>query len=81
MKAVLQHKGVRFRYTHDLEELGKSIEEAGATVPEAVRNAVILSRYAFETRYPALYEPLTEADYQQAIQLAQAVVLWAESIL
>ncbi len=81
LKAVYQHQGLLFRYTHDLEELGKGLENRGVPIPPVVKEAVILTRYAFETRYPGPFEPVTVEEYQEAVRLATAVVAWAESIL
>lgn len=50
IKAVYQHKGLLFRYTHDLEELGKGLEDSGVPIPSVVKEATILTRYAFEER-------------------------------
>jgi len=38
-------------------------------------------KYAFETRYPGPFEPVTEDEYQEAVRLAEAVVHWTESII
>jgi HEPN domain-containing protein len=42
---------------------------------------VVLTRYAFETRYPGPFEPITAEEYRDAIRLAEAVVAWADSIM
>lgn len=81
LKAIYQHRGLLFRYTHDLEELGKGLEDHGVSIPFVVKEAVILTRYAFETRYPGPFEPVTIAEYQEAVHLATAVVAWAEGII
>lgn len=81
LKAVYQLKGILFRYTHDLEELGKGLEDSGLPVPLDVKEAIILTRYAFETRYPGPFEVVTEEEYQEAVRLAEAVVVWAASII
>ncbi|MGH9427716.1 MAG: HEPN domain-containing protein [Terriglobia bacterium] len=81
LKAVYQLKGLLFRYTHDLEELGKGLEDSGLPVPLDIKEAIILTRYAFETRYPGPFEMVTEEEYQEAIRLAEAVVEWAASII
>lgn len=36
IKAVYQYKELYFRYTHDLEELGKGLEDSGVPVPSAI---------------------------------------------
>lgn len=81
IRAVYQHKSLLFRYTHDLEELGKGLEDSGISIPPAVKEAIILTRYAFETRYPGPFEAVTEEEYQEAIRLAEAVVTWAEETI
>ena len=81
LKAVYQSRALPFRYIHDLEELGKGLEDAGIEVPSEVKEAIILTRYAVETRYPGIVEPITEEEYQSAIHLAEEVVMWAETLL
>jgi HEPN domain-containing protein len=81
LKAVYQHRGLLFRYTHDLEELGKGLEDHGVPIPPLVKEAIILTRYAFETRYPGPFEPVTAEEYQEAVRLATAVVDWADGII
>jgi HEPN domain-containing protein len=81
LKAVYLHYGWTFRYVHDLEELITHLRENGLHVPEAVEDAVVLTSYAFEARYPSLAEPVSEEEYRQAIKLAQTVVGWAEETI
>lgn len=81
LKAVYQHRGLLFRYVHDLEELGKGLEDHGVPIPPSVKEAVILTKYAADTRYPSLAEPVTEEEYREAVRLAEAVVTWAASLL
>lgn len=40
-----------------------------------------LTEYAVATRYPGDDEPCTEADFEQALRCAQAVVRWAGKII
>jgi HEPN domain-containing protein len=62
LKAVCQHKGILFRYVHDLEELITTLEKKGVTVPANVKEADVLSQYAFETRYPGDFESVSEEE-------------------
>jgi len=78
IKAMLMKKGIVFPYVHDLARLLTLLEEAGETIPESVRQAEDLTRYAVVTRYPGLTEPVTEAHYQEAVASAEAVVQWVE---
>jgi HEPN domain-containing protein len=81
IKAVYQYKGLNFRFTHDLEELGKGLEDSGVLIPLAIKEAVILTQYASETRYPGPFEPVTEEEYHEAVRLSESVVRWAENII
>jgi HEPN domain-containing protein len=78
LNAVYLHCGWAFRYVHDLEELITGLRQHGLRVPEAVEDAVVLTSYAFEARYPGLAEPVPGEEHRQAIELAQTVVRWAE---
>ena len=41
-------------------------------------DADALTSFAWEARYPGLNEPVTEEDYEEALQQAETVVHWAE---
>lgn len=78
IKAVLLHMGVRFPYIHDLAELLAMIEKSGESIPDPVRKAGRLTRFAIVTRYPGLAEPVTREEYKKAVKAAEEVVRWAE---
>jgi len=79
IKAVCVHHGLSFRYTHDLGELISGLEKGGIPVPQDVKDAGVLTSYAWEARYPGLYEPVTEEEYREAVELAETVLAWAET--
>ena len=81
IKAVMLHKGISFRYTHDLEELLATFAQSTGQVPEDIKDAIGLTEYAVETRYPGGREPVTEDEYHEAVQTAERVLSWAESII
>jgi HEPN domain-containing protein len=76
IKALLIKQGVAFPYVHDLARLLTVLEEAGETIPDPIRDAEGLTRYAVVTRYPGLAEPVAETQYEEAISAAEAVVRW-----
>ena len=49
-----------------LRKLGKGLEDSGLPIPLIVKEAVILTKYALQTRYPGPIEPVTEEEYQEA---------------
>lgn len=81
LKSVYLHQAWSFRYVHDLEELITGLRQNGLAVPEDVEEAVILTSYAFEARYPGVGEPVTEEEYKQALGVAEKVVRWAELLI
>lgn len=78
LKAVYVHRGWSFRYTHDLEELMTGLQRQGVVIPPEVSDAIILTSFAWEARYPGLAEPVSEGEYKEALNHAEAVVKWAE---
>jgi HEPN domain-containing protein len=78
IKALLLKKGVDFPYVHDIAHLLTLVEQTGARIPDPVRRAEDLTRYAVVTRYPGLVEPVSESQYRNALVSAEAVVHWAE---
>ncbi len=81
LKAIYQYHDWPFRYVHDLDVLASGLRENGLSVPREVEQAVALTTYAAEARYPGLSEPITNEEYEQAVSLAHAVVHWAERII
>ncbi len=81
LKAVYQHSGKRFRYTHDLDELITGLRNEGTIIPVEVSDAALLTSYAWEARYPGLTEPVTEEEFQEALRQAERVVRWAIKVI
>jgi HEPN domain-containing protein len=77
IKAVMIRHGVRFPYIHDLAALLQLPRGSGLTIPDEVAEADQLSRYAVLTRYPG-DDRVDESDYRAALNIAEAVVQWAE---
>ena len=78
IKAVMIKRGIEFPYTHDLARLLTLLDESGESIPHAVRYAEELTHYAASTRYPTFDGTVSEKDYQEAVEAAEAVVQWAE---
>lgn len=78
VKAVLVQRRARFRKTHDLSELLDLVAASGLDVPPEVATAKRLTTYAVGGRYPGTSEDVTDADYDEALRTAEAVVAWAE---
>jgi HEPN domain-containing protein len=72
---------VNFPYVHDLAELLTLVEKAGQAVPEPIKQARELSRFAVFTRYPGIGPSIKEKEYRETVEIAARVVKWAENII
>ncbi len=81
LKALLVHRRVSFPKTHDINTLLGLLREHGVDVPDELRPADNLTEFAVGGRYPGLTEPVTREAFEQARELAQQVVRWAESMI
>ena len=81
VKAILVFRGIEFPKTHDIRALLTLLDEAQHQISPDIWEAVDLTDYAVETRYPGRVEAVTEDEYRAAVALAERVVRWAERIL
>jgi HEPN domain-containing protein len=70
-----------FPKAHSLTILMGIIKSGGVPIPDAVREAAILTQYAVRTRYPGAIEPIGLEEYQAALALAFRVLAWAEKVV
>ncbi len=70
-----------FPFVHDLDRLMLLLEDDGEIIPDGVREAGQLTKYAIVGRYPHEHRPVSEDDYREALALAEVVVRWAEGAL
>ena len=81
LKGLLIHIDIGFPRTHSITRLIELIEEAGITVPEYVKDAITLTVYAVDARYPSNQESVEENEYQEAVEIAEKVYDWVETEL
>ena len=78
VKSVMTMRGIDFPYIHDLARLMTILEAGGDRIPDRVRRATRLTRFATHTRYPGLEEPVGVQEYAETIAIAEDVIRWAE---
>jgi HEPN domain-containing protein len=78
---VLVYRRVGFPKTHDINALLGLLRDSGVEVSDELRQADSLTEFAVGGRYPGLTEPVTREEFEQAIELAQRVLRWAESLI
>ena len=81
VKAVMILRNIDFPYVHNLALLLSMLEENGEDVPDTIRRAVGLTPYAVDMRYPGVDQPVSEEEYRDAVEIAEAVTEWAEERL
>ena len=77
LKAVLLAATLCFPLSHDIQELLKIANQGGLAVPPEVAEAVALTHFAVEARYPGYAEEITMVEVEAAIRTAEVVVDWA----
>ena len=85
LKSVIIYQSIpltpkQFR-THSLEYLCNVLEDYKVDIPEELKDISTLTAYAFTTRYPDDYIPVSEEEYEQAYEIALKVYEWAKSIV
>ena len=78
LKALMIHLGSEYPKVHSLGLLLEKLEPH-VPVPDTIKEAVELSDYAIQTRYPGDYSPVTKAEYERSVELATRVVKWVKS--
>ena len=78
LKGLLIYYGVDPEYSHNigllLSELEKYVE-----IPENVKIATNVTKYAVITRYPGEYDEITRKDYEESIKIARDCLDWVEN--
>ena len=80
LKAVLVAHNIPVPRTHNLRTLFDLLP-ADVPVPPDIQEAAGLSDYAVASRYPGVSEPVEAEEYREAVDLAVAVVYWAERMI
>jgi HEPN domain-containing protein len=80
VKALLVQRRVPFPKTRALMDLLTLLHQAGVDIPEGIRRAGLLTGYAVESRYPGPAEEVSREEYVEAVEIAERVVAWAESL-
>jgi HEPN domain-containing protein len=62
-------------------DLLRELEEQGVPVPQAVKDAIGLTKYAVRARYPGVGPPITREGHEEALRLARTVLDWARGIV
>ena len=78
IKALLIKRGIEFPYVHDVAELLTLLEQKGIDLPERVKQGEKLTQFAVFTRYPGIASPVSQEEYEEALNLADEIVHWVK---
>ncbi len=78
LKALLIYLSGDYPMVHAFTLILERLEQH-VTVPEPIREVVELSDYAVQMRYPGDYYPVSEDEYERALELAARVLQWVRS--
>jgi HEPN domain-containing protein len=73
LKAFLVWHQIEFPKTHDIEALLRLAGKTDDKIPEILREAVILTPYGVDYRYPGEYPEVSRSDAERAFRLADRV--------
>ena len=78
LKGLLIFYGIEPEFTHNIEILLKEIKKF-TDIPENIKDAVLLTNYAVQTRYPGEYDEVTKEEYEKSIKIAKDCLNWVEN--
>jgi HEPN domain-containing protein len=78
LKGLLIYYGVEPEFTHNIEILLNGLEKY-TIIPEDVKQAMKLTVYAVQTRYPGEYEEITKEEYSESIKIAKNCLEWIKN--
>ncbi|MDD5187994.1 MAG: HEPN domain-containing protein [Methanoregula sp.] len=81
LKALLIAHDVESPHTHIIARLLETLEQNKIPVPGNIKLSVDLTGYAVHTRYPGLYEPVTEDGFREALAVSECVHAWVRKQL
>jgi HEPN domain-containing protein len=77
---VIFHQ-ISYPFIHDLAALITILMEKRINVPDRVKESARLTRFAVAARYPGILSPVSANEYHLAVQLAEEVLQWSESLI
>ena len=75
LKGLLIYYGAEPEHTHNIEILLTEIKKF-TDVPDSIKDAVQLTIYAVQTRYPGEYEEVTKTEYEKIVGIAKHCLDW-----
>ena len=78
LKGLLIYYGIDPEFTHNIGLLLNKLENF-TEIPENIKIATNVTKYAVMTRYPGEYDEITKKDYEESIKIARDSIDWVET--
>jgi len=78
LKGLLIYYGVDPEFTHNIGLLLNKLESF-TEIPENIKTAINVTKYAVITRYPGEYDEVTKSDYEESVKIAKDCIDWVET--
>jgi len=78
LKGLLIFYGVEPEFTHNIEILLTELEKF-TEIPQDIRQAMKLTTYAVQTRYPGECDDITKEEYEKSVKIAKDCLDWVEN--
>jgi len=78
LKGLLIYYSVDPEFTHNIGLLLNELEKL-TKIPENIKLATNVTKYAIITRYPGEYDEITKENYEESIKIAKDCIDWVES--
>ena len=77
LKGLLIYYGVEPEFTHNIEILLRELKNH-VDIPQNIKDATKLTKYAVQTRYPGEYDEITNEEYERSVLIARDCLNWVE---
>ena len=78
LKGLLIFYGTDPEFTHNIGLLLNELEKVTG-IPDNIKSATNVTKYAVITKYPGEYDEITKNDYEESIKIAKDCLNWVES--
>jgi len=80
LKGLLIYYGVEPEFTHNIEILLTELNKF-TMIPKDIQQAMQLTIYAVQTRYPGGYDEITKGEYETAVKIAKDCLDWVDNVI
>ncbi|MCL1932124.1 MAG: HEPN domain-containing protein [Treponema sp.] len=80
LKGLLIYYEVEPEFTHNIRILLDGLEKF-TIIPENIKEATNLTKYAVITRYPGEYDEITKEGYEKSVKIAKDCLEWIEKTI